>query len=56
MHVHVLTLVDSTLGKVLEKIGHVVKNEALVEKGHTKRVAAGLGRAKGESEGKYEAN
>ncbi|OAG04574.1 uncharacterized protein CC84DRAFT_1176776 [Paraphaeosphaeria sporulosa] len=47
---------DSTLGKVIEKVGHVVKNEGLVEKGHKKRVEAGLGRSEGELEGKYEAN
>ncbi|KAF2448964.1 hypothetical protein P171DRAFT_518399 [Karstenula rhodostoma CBS 690.94] len=47
---------DSSLGKVLEKVGHAVKNEGLVEKGHAKRVEKGLGRSEGELEGKYEAN
>lgn len=39
-----LIFVDSTLGKVIEKVGHVMHNENLVEKGHTKRVEKGLGK------------
>ena len=48
---------DSTVGKIMEKVGHVVKNEGMVEKGHQKRVDAGLGQEDdGELEGKYAAN
>ncbi|KAI8942164.1 hypothetical protein NX059_000252 [Plenodomus lindquistii] len=34
---------DSTLGKVLEKVGHMVHNEGLVEKGRVKRGDKGQG-------------
>lgn len=44
------------MGKLMEKVGHVVKNEGMVEKGHAKRVQAGLGKEDDELEGKYEAN
>ncbi|KAL5397131.1 hypothetical protein PMIN02_002526 [Paraphaeosphaeria minitans] len=47
---------DSTLGKMIEIIGHVIKNEGLVEKGHAKRVEAGFESSEGELKGKYEAN
>lgn len=33
---------DSVVGKVMEKVGGLVKSEGLVEKGHKKRVEAGL--------------
>ena len=52
--------IDSTLGKAMEKVGHVVKSEEMVDKGHARRASAGLGKEKdddpGELEGKYEAN
>ncbi len=32
---------DSTMGKLMEKAGGVMKNEGLVEKGHGKRAAKG---------------
>lgn len=32
---------DSTLGKVMEKVGHVMHNEGLVAKGAAKRQEAG---------------
>jgi len=35
---------DSTIGKVMEKVGGMMKNEGLVKKGHAKRVKAGLGK------------
>jgi uncharacterized protein YjbJ (UPF0337 family) len=35
---------DSMVGKVMEKVGGLVKNEGMVEKGHAKRVEAGLGK------------
>ena len=44
------------MGKLIEKVGHVVKNEGMVEKGHGMRVEKGLGRDDGELEGKYVAN
>ncbi|KAF2248408.1 hypothetical protein BU26DRAFT_506121 [Trematosphaeria pertusa] len=34
---------DSTLGKLMEKAGHVMHNEGLAEKGRTKREAQGFG-------------
>lgn len=40
----------------MEKVGHVVKNEGMVEKGHNMRLEKGLGKDDGELEGKYEAN
>ncbi|KAE9963916.1 hypothetical protein EG328_010955 [Venturia inaequalis] len=33
---------DSAVGKMMEKVGGMVKHEGLVEKGHAKRVEAGL--------------
>ncbi|QDS74712.1 hypothetical protein FKW77_000664 [Venturia effusa] len=33
---------DSSVGKLMEKVGGLVKNEGMVEKGHAKRVEAGL--------------
>lgn len=51
---------DSTLGKAMEKVGHMVKSENLVERGHAKRVGAGLGKEEEKAvedlEGKYVAN
>lgn len=38
---------DSTLGKVMQKVGHVVHNEGLVAKGGAKRAEAAE-REKGE--------
>jgi hypothetical protein len=35
---------DSMVGKVMEKVGGLVKSERLVEKGHKKRIEAGLGK------------
>jgi hypothetical protein len=35
---------DSTIGKVMEKVGGVVKSEGLVEKGRAKREKEGFGR------------
>lgn len=34
---------DSKTGKMMEKVGSIMKNERLVEKGHAKREAAGFG-------------
>lgn len=34
---------DSTLGKVMEKAGHLMHNEKMAEKGRVKREEAGLG-------------
>lgn len=34
---------DSTTGKLMEKVGHVMHNENLAEKGRAKREAQGLG-------------
>jgi len=34
---------DSSMGKVMEKLGKVVHNEGLVEKGRKKRVEKGFG-------------
>ncbi|KAF2735929.1 hypothetical protein EJ04DRAFT_562881 [Polyplosphaeria fusca] len=34
---------DSTVGKLMEKAGHIMHNEKLAEKGHAKREAQGLG-------------
>lgn len=39
----------------MEKVGRVVKNEGMVEKGHKMRVEKGLGREE-EGEGGYVAN
>jgi uncharacterized protein YjbJ (UPF0337 family) len=44
--------VDSTLGKVLEKVGHAVHNEGLVAKGARKREEGKRG-LEGEGEGPY---
>ena len=35
---------DSTMGKLMEKAGEVLKKDSLVEKGHEKREAAGYGK------------
>ena len=40
----------------MEKVGHVMKNENIVEKGHKMRVEKGFGKEDGELEGKYVAN
>jgi uncharacterized protein YjbJ (UPF0337 family) len=45
---------DSTVGKVLEKVGHVVHNEGLVAKGAEKREAERrLANGQGEEEGPF---
>lgn len=42
---------DSTLGKVMEKAGHLMRNEKMVEKGRGKREEKGFGgSAQGEAE------
>lgn len=35
---------DSKIGKVMEKVGGMMKSDGMVEKGHAKRVEAGLGK------------
>ncbi|KAF2205288.1 hypothetical protein GQ43DRAFT_468352 [Delitschia confertaspora ATCC 74209] len=35
---------DSAMGKMMEKIGHVVKSDTMIEKGRAKREEKGLGR------------
>ncbi|KAF2715523.1 hypothetical protein K504DRAFT_487187 [Pleomassaria siparia CBS 279.74] len=41
---------DSGIGKFMEKAGHVMHNKDLEDKGHTKRVAAGLGQPEQDEE------
>ena len=36
---------DSTMGKIMEKAGHVMHNEGLAEKGRAKRETSGFGQA-----------
>jgi len=41
----ILIYTDSMMGKVMEKVGHVMHNENMEEKGRAKRAEKGFGKA-----------
>jgi hypothetical protein len=47
-----LMMPDSTVGKIMEKVGGLMHKEGLVEKGREKRVAKGFGEEEEEDSGR----